>query len=82
MHGLKSVWVESVDVHETFNGETVWQGQVQVFSVQHPKANRAYAWSHAVGDGGKRRFHAVLGMPPVVDAVTAVRAAIAAEGKR
>ena len=36
------------------------EGEVQVFAVEHPKATRAYAWSHA-SEGGKRRFHAVLG---------------------
>lgn len=41
------------------------------------KAKRAYAWSHET-NGGKRRFYAVLGLAPVVDAVTAVRASTVA----
>jgi hypothetical protein len=78
MHGCESRWVESVPVTKRFNGELVWQGEVQLFElVGHPMANRAYAWSHET-DGGKRRFVAVLGLGPVVDAVTAVRASIAA----
>jgi hypothetical protein len=78
MHGCESTWVETVPVTERFNGELVWEGEVQVFElVGHPKAKRAYAWSHET-DGGKRRFVAVLGLGPVVDAVTAVRASIAA----
>lgn len=78
MHGCESTWVESVPVRETFRGEVVWDGEVQVFELAgHPRAARAYAWSH-VTEGSKRRFYAVLGLPPVVDAVTAVRAAIAA----
>jgi hypothetical protein len=78
MHGLRSEWVESVPVTETFNGETVWDGEVQVFSVEHPEASRCYAWSHESGPDGRRRFFAVLGAPPVKDARTAVQASIAA----
>jgi len=64
MHGCEARWVESVSVHETLpDGRTVWDGEVQVFDlVGHPKATRAYAWSHAT-EGTKRRFHAVLGLP-------------------
>lgn len=77
MHGVDSKWIESVPVHETFKGETVWQGEVQVFELMgHAKAKRAYAWSHAT-EGARRRFVAVLGIAPVNSAVDAVRAAIA-----
>jgi hypothetical protein len=78
MHGLRSEWVESVSVTETFNGETVWDGEVQVFAVEHPTATRCYAWSHEAGPGGRRKFFAVLGAPPVTDAFVAVRAALLA----
>jgi hypothetical protein len=47
-------------------------GEVQVFAVEHPKASRVYAWSHET-EGDRRRFHAVLGAPPVDGAVMAVR---------
>lgn len=80
MHGCEATWIESVPVTETHNGETVWQGEVQVFEVKHPKAKRAYAWSYAT-EGTKRGFVAVLGLGPVTDAITAVRASIAARGK-
>ncbi len=76
LHGLDATWIESVPVHETHEGKTVWQGEVQVFAVKHPKASRCYAWSHESGAGGRRKFHAVLGVAPVVDAVEAVRIAI------
>jgi hypothetical protein len=77
LHGVDAKWVESVPVHETFKGETVWDGEVQVFYLLgHPTATRAYAWSHET-DEGKRRFVAVLQAGPVKDAVTAVRASIA-----
>lgn len=78
MHGCKATWLESVPVVEKHQGETVWQGEVQVFAVEHPKTDRAFAWSHAVDGSERRRFYAVLKLGPVVDAVTAVRAAIVA----
>jgi hypothetical protein len=80
MHGCESTWIESVPVTEKFNGETVWDGEVQVFDlVGHTKAKRAYAWSYAT-DAGKRKFLTVLQLGPVTNAITAVRAAIASRG--
>ena len=80
LHGLDATWLESVTVHERApGGETVWQGEAQVFAVEHPKATRCYAWSHESGPGGRRKFHAVLGVGPVDSAVAAVRVAITNE---
>jgi hypothetical protein len=78
LHECKARFVEAVEVHETHEGKTVWQGAVKIFDLTgHPKAKRAYAWSYAT-EGGKRRFVAVLGLPPVDGPVTAVRAAVLA----
>lgn len=78
LHGCEPTWVESVPVTETYDGKVAWDGEVQVFDLRgHPKTKRAYAWSYAT-DGAKRRFVAVLQLGPVIDAVTAVRASIAA----
>lgn len=75
LHGLKATWIESVPVVETHEGQTVWAGEVQVFAVEHPKASRVYASSHET-EGGKRRFHAVLGVAPVTGAEEAVRVVV------
>jgi hypothetical protein len=77
MHGLRSEWIESVPIRETFQGELVWEGEVQVFAVEHPKATRAYAWSLLVNDSGRRKFFAVLGIAPVDSPLRAVQASIA-----
>src|SRR5256885_1194913 len=46
LHGCASTHVESVPVHEVFRGETVWQGDVEVFNlIGHSKAKRCYAWA-------------------------------------
>lgn len=82
LHGVEAAWVESVPVHETFQGATVWRGEVQVFDlIGHPTAGRCYAWSHAT-EGERRRFVAVLHAPPVDRPVAAVRAAIASDAAR
>lgn len=79
-HHCSAHLVEAVPVTETFNGETVWEGMVHVFDITgHPKANRAYAWSSPIEGSSKRRFFAVLQVPPVKSAKDAVRAAIVAE---
>jgi hypothetical protein len=83
LHACKSAWVETVPVHEVFRGETVWQGDVEVFDlIGHPKAKRCYAWSHLDGPKDERtRFVAVLEIPPVESAETAVRVQIVKDTK-
>lgn len=80
-HGCESLFLEAVEVHERFNGETVWQGAVKVFDlVNHSFAKRCYAWSRPTSEQ-RRRFYTVLHWPPVDGPVAAVRTAIAAEAK-
>ena len=81
LHGAESEHVESVPVKETFKGETVWEGVVEVFDLfGHPKAPRVYAWSHDTDDPDKPRRHiTVLHVGPVASAAMAVRAAIREE---
>lgn len=78
MHGCLAEHSASVPVHEVFKGQTVWQGVVEVFTIKgHPRAKRCYAWSHVDGENDQdERFVAVLEIPPVVSAETAVRASI------
>jgi hypothetical protein len=77
LHGCKAIWIKSVPVKEVFEGETVWEGIVQVFELKdHPKAKRCYAWSHSLEGSKKRRFFAVLHQGPVDSPKKAVRAAI------
>jgi hypothetical protein len=78
LHGLDSDHVESVPVHEIFQGKTVWEGDVEVFRVRgHPQAQQAYAWTYEDDDGTLHHV-AVLGVPPVNSAQDAVKAAIMA----
>ena len=50
LHNCGATWRETVPVHEVFHGKTVWQGEVEVFDLNgHPKAKRAYGWSHRDG---------------------------------
>ena len=81
LHGAEATHVESVPVKETFHGETVWEGIVEVFELRgHPKANRVYAWSHDTDDPAQPKKHVtVLHLGPVMSAAMAVRAAIREE---
>jgi hypothetical protein len=81
LHGAKATHRVSVPVREFWQGETVWDGIVEVFDLHdHPKANTAYAWLHDTGDPNKPIQHVtVLHIPPVVSPITAVRAFIAQE---
>ncbi|HEY6803731.1 MAG TPA: hypothetical protein VI306_09145 [Pyrinomonadaceae bacterium] len=81
LHGCESQYLETVEVTETFQGKTIWQGDVEVFQIRgHPKAKRAFAWSHVDGANDQQtRFITVLELPPVTSPETAVKAAIMAE---
>lgn len=78
MHNCSATWRESVPVHEVFRGKTLWRGDVEVFDLQgHPKAKRAFGWSHPEGEGDKgERFVTVLEIPPVDSPHTAVKISI------
>jgi hypothetical protein len=81
LHGVESEHVESVPVKETFQGQTVWDGIVEVFDLHdHPKASRVYAWGHETENPDRPKRHVtVLHIHPVTSAVEAVRAAILQE---
>jgi hypothetical protein len=78
-HGCDAKHVESVPVHLTFNGQTVWRDTVEVFEVHnHPTALRCFAWSSSLETGGTReQIFAALQLPPVLTAEDAVRSIIA-----
>lgn len=82
LHGCKSKHNRSVAVHETFEGETVWKGEVEVFELQdQPQAKVAYAWTYKADDG-KPRYVAVLGVSPINSPDDAVRAYVVAQAKK
>jgi hypothetical protein len=78
LHNCGAVYRETVPVHEVFKGQTVWQGDVEVFELHgHPKVKPAYAWSHREGPNDEgERFVAVLEIPPVDSAKRAVQVPI------
>jgi hypothetical protein len=81
LHGVESTHRQSVPVKEIFNGKTIWDGVVEVFTLHgHPDANTAYAWSHETDDPDHPKRHVtVLHVPPAVSPETAVRAFIVQE---
>lgn len=84
LHGCDSTYVESVPVHEVFQEQTVWAGEIEVFDlVGHPKAKRCYAWAHKEGAADKEtRYVAVLEIPPVDSPQKAVQASIISQSKK
>jgi hypothetical protein len=75
LHHCSAVHVSTVPVHERFKGQTVWQGDVEVFEITgNSQAKRCYAWSHSEGTHGQgERFVAVLEIPPAISPEAAVR---------
>lgn len=71
---------EGVPVLETFRGQIVWQGNVEIFDVENPPPAVVYGW--AVEGDPEPQYVAVLGVPPVDSALAAVRAWIVAQSKK
>ena len=84
LHNCGAIWRDSVPVREIFQGKIIWQGDVEVFDLTgHPKAKRAYGWSHPENaDGTGERFVAVLEIPPVDSPQTAVKISIVSDIKK
>lgn len=60
--------------------ELAWDGIVDIFDLEgHPKAKRCYAWSFM--ENGETQYTAVLELPPVDSAESAVKTALAARGR-
>ncbi len=79
LHGSDSKHIESVPVHEVFQGQTAWRGDVEVFDLlTHPKAKRCYAWTH----GEPEEFMTILELPPVDSPQSAVKVAVSYQVKK
>ena len=73
-HDAEADLIARKRISETYEGETVWQGEVLVFLLtDHPTALKCYAWEV---DG---QVTAVLHTGPVDSPVKAVRAAIVSD---
>jgi len=77
LHGVEATHVETVPITESHEGQTVWEGEVEVFELaDHPKASRVYAWSHETDKPGSPRTVTVLHVPPITSPRKAVQASI------
>ncbi len=77
LHNCKVSHMEDIAVIEKFGSQTVWKGFVSVFRIEgHPKTDTCYAWASPVEGSKKKRFYAVLKVPPIDSPEKAVRAAI------
>jgi len=74
----ESEWIRAVHVNEDWRGESIWEGDVQIFALKGlPGTQTAFAWSYTTADG-RHATVVMLETPSVACAADAVRAAIAA----
>jgi hypothetical protein len=77
-HGREAEHMQTVLVKGVIEGNNVWDGAVEVFSLRwNPKAKRCYAWGRPKEEGGWD-ITTVLEVRPVISAYTAVKAAVTA----
>ena len=81
LHNAEPIHVETVPIKETWQGQTVWEGEVEVFDLEgHPKTHRVYAWAHETEDVDHPRRHVtVLHIPPATSPRKAVQASIVSD---
>jgi hypothetical protein len=80
LHGAEATHRESVPIKEEFNGQTIWDGVVEVFHLKgHPKTDRIYAWLHDPGTGSPPQHVTVLHIHPATSPLSAVRAFLVQE---
>ena len=81
LHGAESTHVETVPIREEHQGQTVWEGEVEVFDLHdHPQTSRVYAWARDTDDPGTPRRHVtVLHIPPATSPRRAVQASIVSD---
>src|ERR1700753_2354105 len=76
LHKCQAAHSKTVAVHESFQGKTIWEGEVEVFNVKgHPRGTRCFVW--ILEKDGQSRCVALLDTWPVTSPGTAVRTAIA-----
>ncbi len=82
LHKCQASFLEDVTVVEKFGDETVWSGVISVFGIKgHLQAKKCYAWSSPIEGSTKRRYYAVLHIPPINSPEKAVRASIVHDNK-
>jgi len=75
LYNAEPTYVETVPVTEKFQGQIVWDGEVEVFDLSD--SNRVYAWAYETDQvDDPKRTVTVLHIPPVTSPELAVRAAI------
>lgn len=77
-YGTTAKHVETVTVLETFNGETIWDGEVEVFEVpEFSDADQVFAWDFD-DDSGQQQV-TVAQIPPATTPENAVKAYIVSQ---
>ena len=82
LHHCIATHIEEVAIIEKFGQKTVWNGIVHIFKIMgHPNTDICYAWSSPIKSSKKRRYYAVLKIPPIDSPEKAVRASIVHDRK-
>jgi len=69
-------YLGQTEIKEEFEGQTIWEGIVHTYNVDHPDTDTCYAWSSPIEGSDKNKIYAVLHIPPVDSPQKAVRASI------
>ena len=82
LHQCDAIHLESMPVQESFRGNVIWDGEVEVFATSdHPKVNRIYAWRF-IDKEKKERFAAIPALRTIPSASAAVKVFLMTESDK
>jgi hypothetical protein len=82
-HGCEARHVKTVTVEDTYHGDVVWKGGVEVFELPHGGPRQCFAWAHPYGDHDElTRYFIVLEAPGIHTPLQAVRSSMANDYRR
>lgn len=77
LHHCGAAHLKTVFVDEKFHGNTMWQGNIELFELKdHPKAKRCFAWLHQ-GRGDEMQAVVLLEKWPINSPQAAIQFALA-----
>ena len=79
--GCKAVYVQTQPVKVAAEGKVLWKGKVEIYRLEgHPQAQFAFGWGFMTAQK-KVEYVTIIGVPPLDNPLSAVKAFLAQHGK-
>jgi hypothetical protein len=77
----KATYAQTQPVKVAADGKVLWKGKVEIYRLEgHPQAQLAFGWGYQNAQK-KVEYVTIIGIPPLDNPVSAVKAFLASHGK-